>query len=148
MGVAERESLLPAAAVPKKSKSKDPKSRVAELEAQIAELKKKLDARPIVFQFAGADGADGAMTEVEDDMTEAEDAEAGGSNASGCSYKTKRCCRRSCRCINRCRKLRCIRCVEQRLRLFLQILSQRPLLMWLFYLQLIICWSLEISRHA
>merc|ERR1719215_2247414 len=76
---AERESLLPAAAdAPKKAKSKDPKSRVAELEAQLTELKKKLDARPIVFQFAGADGADGAMTEVEGDMTEAEDAEAGG----------------------------------------------------------------------
>merc|ERR1711920_421809 len=91
--------------------------------------------------------ADGLGDEEAGDE-EAEDAEAGGSNASGCSYKTKRCCRRSCRCINRCRKLRCIRCVEQRLRLFLQILSQRPLLMWLFYLQLIICWSLEISRHA
>merc|ERR1712039_399432 len=116
---------------------------VTELEGQIIELKKKLDARPIVFQFAGADGGDGAMTEVEDDMTEAEDAEAGGSTASGCCYMTKRCCRRSCRCINRCRKLRCIRFCEQRLRFFLQILLQRPLLMWLFYVQLIICWSLE-----
>merc|ERR1712113_332377 len=81
---AEHETLLPASAASSSN------ARVKDLETQLANLKRKLDARPIVFQFTGSEGADGAETGWEDEYTEAEDCEMGASEPSAFSRCKRR----------------------------------------------------------
>jgi len=55
---------------------------------------------------------------------------------------------RCAKCFLKCRKLKCTKCTELRLRTFTRLLLRRPPLLWLFYMQLFAIWIVEIWRQV
>merc|ERR1712039_148570 len=116
------------------------------------------DARPIVFQYGPDPEDDASMHDVEE--PEPSDSEAGNmvvnddssSNATAPQQAspsaTKTCRRRCARGLYACRRQRTAKNLERGMRAFTKMLLRYPLLMWLFYVQLLVVWSLEIWRQA
>jgi len=128
------------------------KARIGDLEAQNANLKRSLNQRPIVYQFTPPDAGieEDPDQPDEEEGTIEEDDEATGA---------KRVCLMvvgGCRAVGRrtkqgvvlCRKQKLIWSLEQQLRWLTRELLKRPMLMWLFYAQLLWLWGMEIWRQA
>uniref|UniRef100_A0A7S1LCE8 Uncharacterized protein n=1 Tax=Alexandrium catenella TaxID=2925 RepID=A0A7S1LCE8_ALECA len=133
---------------------------LAEIRARNSELQKRLDARPIVYQFAPGDGADCTDLSMEDlgrgDIEDSTADEAGGaagpngssSSGAGLQRWARRASRHAVRGAKRLRRQRHVRCVEQWLRRATLRLLQEPLLLWLFYVHVVILWVAELRHQA
>jgi len=142
------------------------RGKLAEIEAQNSALRKQLNGRPIVFQFGpepeeelGADEDDGDGDPASDVASvEAGTAPAGPSNPTGEAPQVdaraamwgaaKKCRRKTVRVLCIWRRQPCAKSIERSLRAFTRMLLHRPLLLWLFYAQLLALWSVEIWRQA
>jgi len=118
-------------------------ARIESLQAQNAALARKLEGRPIVYQFGAGDSAE----EAEGDGPYADEAAGEGTAAQGQAGVAAR-CRQALRGARRLRKQKHVHRFEQGLRRLTRELLRRPLLLWLFYAQLIGLWIVEIQRHA
>jgi len=145
------------------SSVEDLRRSLAEVRKRNAELQKRLDARPIVYQFAPGDGADCTDLGAEelgggDDLEDSAVDEAGGNPgpggppaaAAGAGWRRlgRRAARRVVRGARLLRRQRHVRSSEQWLRRITHRILQDPLLLWFFYLHLLVLWFVEIRRHT
>jgi len=130
-----------------------------ELQKSNVELQRQMNSRPIVYQFG--DVPDCFLDDDCDDegelpfpMTHCQSEYLMGRKFDfhtlccvlygGCVALRRRCAK----FFLKCRKLKCTKCTELRLRSFTRSLLYRPSLLWLFYMQLFAIWIVEIWRQA
>ncbi|CAE8713351.1 unnamed protein product, partial [Polarella glacialis] len=136
--------------------------KLEDLEAQNAALKRRLDSRPIVYQFAEPDagvedpeaGSLGAEDEDGDfDFNHPPEEAVSGrlalrGAALSCRRATRNVARSMVKCAVKCRRQPLVWSLDQQLRWLTRLLLKRPLLMWLFYVQLLALWFTEAYRQA
>eukprot|EP00439_Symbiodinium_sp_Y106_P029263 s2446_g3.t1 len=125
-------------------------ARLGELEAQNAALKRSLNQRPIVYQFAPPDaGIDSPDEQGEDDtLPEAEVVSTSQSLSAHGQRFAQSLARRCLWFWQHCRKRRWTRGLEQQLRWLTRRILERPFLMWVFYLHVLVLWCLEVWHQA
>merc|ERR1712110_800131 len=131
-------------------------TRFEAAEAEIAELKRQLAQRPIVYQYPGTDAEDDASNEdsldndneygLEDAMEAIDGKDL--SIASQFRRTAKHATRHARRTLRKCRRQQYVHHVEKWLRWFTRLLLTRPGLLWIFYIQLMLLWFIEIWRQA
>lgn len=132
---------------------KELQSRVAELEVQNLALNRRLDARPIVYQFSPL-GDEGEEEEADASVEVVEDGGVAASGSDGVGWQTRArnsvswCKRQLGRGFRACRRQPCTKSVERPLKTFTKILLRRPLLLWLFYAHLLMLYVVEIWRQS
>ncbi|CAE7948200.1 unnamed protein product, partial [Symbiodinium sp. KB8] len=125
-------------------------ARLGELEAQNAALKRSLNQRPIVYQFAPPDaGIDSPDEQGEDDsLLEVEVVSTSQSFSALGQHFAQSLARRCFWFWQHCRKRRWMWGLEQQLRWLTRRILERPFLMWVFYLHVLVLWCLEVWHQA
>ncbi|CAE7553837.1 unnamed protein product, partial [Symbiodinium necroappetens] len=125
-------------------------ARLGELEAQNAALKRSLNQRPIVYQFAPPDaGIDSPDEQGEDDsLLEVEVVSTSQSFSALGQHFAQSLARRCLWFWQHCRKRRWMWGLEQQLRWLTRRILERPFLMWVFYLHVLVLWCLEVWHQA
>ncbi|CAE7756362.1 unnamed protein product, partial [Symbiodinium pilosum] len=116
--------------------------------AQNMALKRALNQRPIVYQFAPPDaGIDSPDEEAADAVGQVEELGSAQSITFVGRHVALSCARRCVVVCTQCRKQRWIWGLEHQLRWFTRRVLERPLLMWAFYLHVVVLWCLEAWRQ-